>query len=433
MKVFEELGELIERRWKDRNYDDAAFPEIAESALVELNPVERVAPMDIVRHLHSALTIPAQHGEEFSDLPITLYTGPRFYVDVYFWLDGTTAIHQHSFSGAFQVLSGSSIHSLYSFTREHEVNSRFSAGKILLEDVQVLERGDIRRILPGDKFIHSLFHLDRPSATITVRTVVSPSDLPQYVYLKPYLASDPFFKEQLAMKKLSSVTMLLRLNHPEAYPLIGELISASDLQSTFLILTAVFETLVNRAREKNFSAARDGQEPDGGGDSAEWDAFRELFRKAHERHGSLVNLLTPVLGEMQRQASIVELRRSVTEREHRFFLALLLNVPHRTRILDLVRRRVPDRNPVDTVCEWVTQFSDMRNPMSPARNILGIDDFSEAHMFVLRRLLEGGSPEELRGSLGDERSAEGAPAAGEVEALHQSLKSSVLIKSLLPN
>lgn len=425
MQFFDELGRVVEQRWKDRDYDEAAFPAIAEQVLLEMKATARVEPLQIIRDLHTRGSLPGQHGEEFSDLPLTLYAGPRFYVDVYFWLDGTTSIHQHGFSGAFQVLSGSSIHSVYSFEREREINVRFATGRILLKDVQVLEKGDIRKIQPGERFIHSLFHLDRPSSTITVRTHVTPNNLPQYTYLKPCLATDPFFREQLTLKKLASITMLLRMNHPEAYPLISELISAADAQTTFLILTAVFEHLVNSAREKNFNAPDVGDEaPDG------WEAFHELFRTAHARHGSLINLLTPVLGEMQRQASIVELRTCVTGSEHRFFLALLLNVTDRIKVLDLVRQRFPDRNPIDAVCDWLRQFSNMRTAMSTKRNILGIDDFSDAHLFVLRNLLEGAPLEEIKGRSAEASAVEGIPQGEEIEKIYRSLQSSVLIKSL---
>lgn len=420
MQFFDELGRLVEQRWKDQNYDEAAFPEISEKAILETNPIERVDPLDIIRHLHSSVSWPSR-DDVFSDLPLTLYAGQRFHIDVYFWLDGTTAIHQHGFAGAFQVLSGSSIHSSYSFTREREINPHFCTGQILLKDVQVLKKGDIRRILPGEQFIHSLFHLDRPSTTLTIRTSRSPANLPQFSYLKPYLAHDPFFKDQLAMKKIQSINMLLRLKHPDAYPLIGELISSSDVQTTFLILTAVFESLVNYARESNFS----GQNGESGD---EWENFHDLFRKAHNKHGAIVNLMAPVLGEMQRQATLVDLRRCVTSSEHRFFLALLLNVPQRTMILDLVKKQFPETDTIDNVCRWIMDFSTMRNTMSSTRNILGIDDFGDTHLFVLRQLLEGASAEEVKGTF---ENAEGVSKGMEVEALCKSLRSSVVIDSLL--
>jgi hypothetical protein len=430
MELFTELGHLVERRWSDKNYNEAAFPEIAAQALAETRPTERVDPLEIIRHLHSSLSAPAQHGENFSDLPITLYAGPRFYVDVYFWLDGTTAIHQHGFSGAFQVLSGSSIHSLYTFTREQEINPHFSTGQLLLEEVQVLGKGDIRKILPGDQFIHSLFHLERPSVTITVRTVQSPGSLPQFSYLKPHFAHDPFFREQLTFKKLASVNMLLRLKHPAARPIIGELISSSDLQTTFLILTTVFEHLSGGAGGRDFALQAGQESPED--DRGEWEDFYQLFRKSYRRHGSAVNLLFPVLGEMQRQTELTALRKSLIGSDHRFFLALLLNAPHRTIVLDLVRQRFPQRDPAATVCEWVRQFSAMRHATSPGQNILGIDNFSENHLLVLRRLLEGASVEQIKDDLEGHHPAGKVTEEAGVDGLYLSLQNSTLIKSLLP-
>ncbi|MFN2514442.1 MAG: hypothetical protein ABR568_23900, partial [Pyrinomonadaceae bacterium] len=60
--------------------------------------------------MHTAASLPHQYDVEgrFGNPPITLFAGPRFHIDVYYWLDGTTSIHQHSFTGAFQVLLGSS-------------------------------------------------------------------------------------------------------------------------------------------------------------------------------------------------------------------------------------------------------------------------------------------------------------------------------------
>src|SRR4030095_11070923 len=97
------------------------------------------------------------------DPPITLFSGPRFYIDIYFWLDGMTSIHQHSFAGAFHVILGSSLHSQYGFELKQTINAHLASGEITLQGVQLLEKGETRMILPGQQFIHSLFHLDRPT------------------------------------------------------------------------------------------------------------------------------------------------------------------------------------------------------------------------------------------------------------------------------
>ncbi len=53
----------------------------------------------------------------------------------------------------------------------------------------------------------------------------------------------------------------------------------------------------------------------------------------------------------------MELRRSVTEAGHRFFLALLLNVPARRDILSLVAQRFPGA-PADTVMRWIEDLTE---------------------------------------------------------------------------
>jgi len=429
MQFFNNLGRLIEQRWKDKNYSEGVFPDIAAQALAEVAASEQVNPWNLTRELHVETELPRQITDDFSDLPITLYTGPRFRIDVYFWLDGTTAIHQHGFSGAFHVLLGSSIHSIYSFKQEEEINSHFATGQVLLKGVEVLEKGDIRRILPGNNFIHALFHLDRPSATITVRTHQTPNALPQYSYLKPYLAFDPFYKEQLTYKRAQSTRMLLRMKHPDAYTLIGELVSSSDFETSFLVLTAAFEHLIDRTRE-NVLALKDSQErphdlPD------EWDSFHELFKMAHRRHGQLVNLLPPVLGEIQREKALIDLRSSMTGAEHRLFLALLLNVPERTLVLDLIKQRFPQSDPTDIICDWVMEFSAIKGSGSQKLNVLGTEEFDDTHRFVFRRLLEGLPLYQIKEALEKEKPSRSADLTVELETLHRSFQKSMLLKSLL--
>src|SRR5207245_9676699 len=147
------LGALVETRWRDRNYDETVFPEIAKLALVESDSINAADPWDILCKLHANLELPTQRDDKFSDLVVTLYTGPRFHISAYYWLDGTTSVHQHAFSGAFQVLLGSSIHSRYSFEEALVINPHMTAGQLALEEIHLLEKVQIRDIHPGREFI----------------------------------------------------------------------------------------------------------------------------------------------------------------------------------------------------------------------------------------------------------------------------------------
>ena len=422
MQLFKEFGKLVEGRWREANYDEHAFPSIAAQALTETQLTDRIDPWEIIRWVHLTADLPQQADIEarFGNPPITLYMGSRFYIDVYYWLDGTTEIHQHSFSGAFQVLLGSSIHSHYSFAIEREINPHFIIGKLKLNNVTLLTKGDIQQIVPGSDYIHALFHLDRPSATITVRTKGTPAAQPQYSYKRPFIAYDPFFKDDLTSRKLQTVSLLYAMKHPEADRFLAELIVNSDFQTTFLLLERAFSYLSGDDIERLF------------GLSASKDRCASLLDRARAHHGEMIDLLPPVFEEGARLQDIVKRRSTITSEDHRFFLALLLNVSERERLLAMVKSRFPNRGPVDIVLDWIEELSNTRVLGSNESNVLGIDGFDHNYLFVLEGLLEGRSAADIKEKANRECSGEQAAAvAARVESISERLKSSQLLRQLL--
>lgn len=375
MKSFEDLGQAVEQRWRDANYDEHSFPEIAANELAMSNLAERVDPWEIIRWVHTSPSLPEQRDIKgrFGDPPITLFGGSRFYIDVYYWVDGTTSIHQHAFSGAFQVLLGSSIHSRYNFREEQIINEHFSVGEISLKDVELLKKGDIKKIRPGRDYIHSLFHLDRPSATITIRTESTPSAATQYDYRKPHFASDPFYRNPRMLKQLQTVSLLLAMKHKDADSFIGDLVSSSDFQTTYFVLAETYRYLRSSKLEALFDL------------STSRDRFDAILKRARGAHGALTNLVPPVLEEEERQRNIITRRNAITGEEHRFLLALLLNVPDKQRIITLIRSRFPERDPVKTVLDWVNELAHTKIFGSHEANVLGIDNFRAEHLLALER------------------------------------------------
>jgi hypothetical protein len=422
LKFFDELGALVEQRWRDKNYNEALFPDIAATALEEMPPHQQVDAWEIIRWLHTTAQLPRQLDIDghFGDPPITLFAGSRFYIDIYFWLDGTTSIHQHSFSGAFQLLLGSSIHSQYAFKQDAQINEHLCAGQINFENVELLQVGQTRKIISGRGFIHSLFHLDRPSATITVRTHQDVQSQPQWDYLKPYLARDPFFRDELALKKLQSVSLLLGMKHPEADTFISDLLAASDFQTTFAILDTVHKHFVSDAVQQVFRLGK-GEE-----------RFSALLSVARKKHGQLTDLLPPVFAEFQRQNSIVSRRRFLTGAEPRFFLALLLNVPDKGLILDLVKARFPESDALETIGEWLTELSTTKALGSQEPNVLGIEDFDDDYLFVFQCLMQGFSPEQINEAIDKRFSSEYADdLKGDLELISHRLRTATLFQTVL--
>ena len=421
MQFFNELGSLVEQMWKDQNYDEKVFPDIAAQALVDTSPDKHISPWEIIRWLYTTARIPGQMDMpgEFGNPPITLYTGPRFHIDVYFWLDGTTSVHQHAFCGAFHVLLGSSIHCHYTFRDRQQLNQHFVVGRMVLEGVDLLETGATKRILPGEQYIHSLFHLDRPSATICVRTYHTMSGAPQYNYNRPYFGIDPFFKDPLSVKQAQSAGLLLKMQHPETDAMLSDLVARSDFQTTFAILTVAYNHLTGNLLGKSFGLST-GEE-----------RFQKLLEIARHRHGELADLIMPVYEEGKRQNNLIYRRGQITSYEHRFFLALLLNVPDRDKLLALVKQRFPDRDPVETVVEWLDELANTKVMGSSEANVLGIDDLDDDYLFVFQCLLEGLTIEQTRNRFKEESSAENLESIGnKPEELYNTIRNSLLFKSL---
>ncbi|MDX6612566.1 MAG: hypothetical protein QOD75_1752 [Blastocatellia bacterium] len=420
MGFFRELGIAVEALWREQNYDDHAFPEIASTALAEHSPATNVDAWDIIRAFTNEYALPSQQDIEgnFGNPPITLFAGNRFYIDIYFWLDGTTAKHQHSFAGAFQVLLGSSLHSHYKFTDEQRINPYFSIGRLVLNDVQLLSVGDIKQIIPGRNYIHSLFHLDRPSATITVRTVGLPGAQPQFSYLPPGICFDPFFKESALIKKRQIANLLLSMQHAEADAMITALLSSSDLHTDFMILEMVYQNLQSGLQK--FLGVSHNQE-----------RFEKLLAVARHKHGSLVDCFQESFGENDRQSDLVRRRSYVHSAEHRFFFALLMNVSGRKRILKLVQQRFPDQDPAETVIDWIEELAQTKAFGSNEPNALGIEDFSDEHLLVLEGLVKNKSLAQIQKDMRTVfKSADVGEAKAKTRAIHQFLLQAQVFKPL---
>src|SRR5258708_39821316 len=112
---FTEIGRTVLTRWKKANFSLGAFPEIACAVLNEEPPARNVDLSSLIREFLLVDEQPFQTQSGFGEPELVVYDDPRFYIQLLFWMDGSTDIHQHKFSGAFHVLAGSSIHSQFEF------------------------------------------------------------------------------------------------------------------------------------------------------------------------------------------------------------------------------------------------------------------------------------------------------------------------------
>ncbi len=159
---FAELGDTVLERWKSENFSLAKFPEIARAALDERPPAKQVDLAAFMRDFLLREEHPFQTDSPFGEPEIVAYSHPRFYIQLLFWLDGTTAIHQHEFSGAFHVMQGSSIHAQYDFEKARSVTPYLRVGNVRMRKIEILETGRRCRSSPGrGRFIRCFIWIRR--------------------------------------------------------------------------------------------------------------------------------------------------------------------------------------------------------------------------------------------------------------------------------
>ena len=114
------------------------------------------------------------------------------------------------------------------------------------------------------------------------------------------------------------------------------------------------------------------------------------------RHGSAGESLRAVFAYIDVLDEIINRRGFVTDPEHRFFMALLLNVDDRGRIFDLIKHRFPDADPIEKILDWVFDLAEIRLIGVDTSNAIGIENFGDAEMFALEHLLRGRLDDEIR-------------------------------------
>ncbi|MFO0604324.1 MAG: hypothetical protein U0324_14170 [Polyangiales bacterium] len=322
MRLFHELGETIEARWRAADYDEAAFPALAAEALQTRALHRELGWADVLRWVLESDALPFQDDVKgrFGDPPVTVFHGRRFFIQVLLWREGSTSIHRHGFSGAFQVLEGTSLHTRYDFTRTRRVSSHLELGALRLRDASTLARGAVEPITAD--LAHALYHLESHAATIVVRTYREDDAGPQFSYRAPGLAIDPFYDDPVATRQAQSLRFFRTADPVGGDALAERLAARADLHTGYLVLSEI---------------AR------GAGSAARVDRVVAALRA---RHGDdVAALLHDVVREEMRERRVLELRDGADDADQRYLLALLANLHDRESVLALVKERAPDADP----------------------------------------------------------------------------------------
>ncbi len=412
LEYFRRLGVGIEEAFRRAHYDENALVQIARDFLAADPAHESVEPLALLASLAAGdLALPQQFSKDlsFGQPPVTVFFAEHFVIDVYFWFDGTTATHQHAFSGAFQVLGGSSLHARRTFDCSHRVNSRFLVGTVQTEFCELLKVGDTREIHAGFAFAHALFHLDYPSSTVVVRTKQNRDALPQYLYHYPHVARDPI-TTQLQRVQSAALDGLNSIDRAAYYIAARAAISGATLEETFLRLDALDAQISNETNAVGYEDER----------------FLEVRAEAEQRHGAdLIGKLCASIAFLHRERELIAGRRFTKNAEERFLLAVLLNSHTRPQVLQFMTARYPERDPLDAFMDLFGQMA--RN--EDGENALGLV-LGEDAIRLTRFVAEGVAVDQLESRMRGGSTIASNRYSSEIRSFYEILRATPALKVL---
>jgi hypothetical protein len=405
---FEQLGDVVASAWAAVGRDTDLLPEIAATALSARPAREHTSMEEVLRWVATASEatfVPqADLNNTFAQPPVTVYVGRRFRIDVNYWASGSTEIHEHGFTGAFQVLHGSSLESRFAFAESRLVSASLAIGALTLSDMAVLRPGDTRLIHPGTACIHSLFHLEQPAATVVVRSLGELCYQPQRTYEPPGWAYEPTRRDgvltPLERRRIDVALLAAGTGLPVIDDLMSDILRDGEplfvhaLVSRLATTTTTGQTLMQIERQIDAWIAQ-----------VPWrhDDVREAARAA------LTLKLTRRLAYSYRQV--------FTEVRHRLVIGVLQTAPDRATALRAIAVAAPGEEPIDVVIDFLHAGTAMRQGGNPALSLLGLSD-NAAHL--LEHLLrEQPTIDAFFADLLTENTAE------EVDAIRESLTATI--------
>jgi hypothetical protein len=408
------IGRSIESAWRKENYDERVFPALTAEHLTGSRDRLDLRPEDVARWLATAGEIPRTVRTEptFGESPLTCYSTEHFYVEILLsaW-EGTTAVRQQGFSGAFRVLAGRSIHSRHRFLCRDRTSARFMLGDVHLVDSELLGPGDVRPVRLDDEHVQSLFQLESPSMNVVVRTYQDSGRAPQYDYLPPHIARDPYVHppNERMSRLLRLYDMLAALSSSERVPVMTEYLESADLHSSFLVLERQVATR-----------------------PAEREELSELLKVVRRRHGEVAAArVESVLDDMRRDACLLAARKMLRTPEHKLFMDLLRVGRDAETIIRWLGERYPGEQPRELILRWLTEISEVTLEGERAPSPLGLV-FGQVEVSLFQALLLGQSMDDAISVVKKEYEVS---EAGEEQlvTLVRTIASSVILRPLLPN
>jgi len=195
--------------------------------------------------------------------------------------------------------------------------------------------------------------------------------------------------------------LLISGKRAEYNEIVRHILGTEDAYSVFQFLLSTFEMIEDEDERPNMLLA------------------------ARLRHPKLIGALQPALLQAERRNKIVAVRERVSNSDLQFFLALLLNIPERSAILNLIEQRYPSRDPIIAIVTWVRELSEL--------GVLGVR-FQEPWLLMLQCLLTNRPDQEIKRTFNDQYPTHQIPdIESELRELSSGLQDSWLLQPVFQN
>jgi hypothetical protein len=196
------LAARIDSEWKSAGSRVSSFPAVAARLLSEAQPHREYDLASLARWTLTSRKFPPACNPFGPAGPpaFTVWSDGRFFVNVYVYTTPEVVIHDHDFAGAFVNLSGTTVHATYEFADAERIDAAVHIGELAIREVEVVREGDVRRIDPGRRFIHQVWHVDQPTVVLVIRT--GPRSAPsrrQFQYLRAGIATEVFRDDAMSV------------------------------------------------------------------------------------------------------------------------------------------------------------------------------------------------------------------------------------------
>ena len=328
----EALGKKLSLITQGAAYKEADFSKIAFEELKKSNIKYDISGNELLAYQLNDISRLAHNKENFSDFPIILYKNDDFIIQALHWYEASTSIHDHRFDGAFKVLKGSSIETTYDFETNDDTAERTQSGSLTKRRIRHLKVGDTCEINGGNRYIHSLFHIESPSITLIIRTHSKESYPAQRDYHAPSLSSECFYQRAEANK----LAAIVNADAGRLFSFDKEFYQQLfvDLEKFQLI------RLIPMLVKKNDSA------------------IKEVLINLYGEQEAAEIIAVTELTHYRRQLNF--LRKGITDYESRLVLAVMINSSTRAEAAQLLTEVLPDaifEDEISKIVEYMVKHS----------------------------------------------------------------------------